>query len=177
MKLPRGTLPRVGLGLLAGAALIAVALEVRILAGRSPVDEARGALEDFSAALVEYRRRHGPLPGDLTRDGEIERVASYLAGVRLIRRGADELVATVAGRPVNLRAIARSASAVPNAPRARNLIELWNLPCRVAQELDAKIDDGNLARGRLRASVDSCAAGGANDPVPVVAWALAQSQE
>lgn len=86
--------------------------------------------------------------------------------------GATEATVKIAGKTVTLRAVARGASAVPNPPRGRNVIELRGLPCRVAQDLDAKTDDGNFAKGNVRASVASCAAGGDNDPVPVVVVAL-----
>ena len=179
--MPRGTLPGIGLGLLAIAVCVAVMFQGRILGSRSDAELAQATLKDFADALERYRSRHGHLPGDVNRDGEIDAgetayVVSHLARAGLIRDGATELTMTIAGRPVDLRAIARRASAVPNAARGRNLIEIWNLPCRVAQDLDARIDDGNLAGGKLRASVDSCVVGGAHDPVPVMGLTL-QSQE
>jgi hypothetical protein len=54
----------------------------------------------------------------------------------------------------------------------RNVIQLLNVSCRGAQELDTKSDDGNFASGSTRASVASCTEGGANDPVPAIAVAL-----
>ena len=71
------------------------------------------------------------------------------------------------------RAIARSASGVTTFPTStRNVIEVLNLSCRSAQELDTKSDDGNFASGNTRASVASCAEGSTNDPVPSMALAL-----
>jgi hypothetical protein len=181
LKLPAESLPRFGLGLVVLAVIVAAVLQVRVLTSRSHVDEARNALKNFSEALLEYRRHHGQLPGDMNRDGEIDAgetayVATHLVRAGLIRSGADDLTAMVAGRPVTLRVIAAHASAVPNPPRGRNVIEMWNLPCEVAQELDSRIDDGHLLKGNLRASVNACTIGGANDPVPVVAFPF-QSQE
>jgi hypothetical protein len=175
--LPRGTLPGIGLGLLAVAVCVAVMFQGRILRSRSDAELAQATLKDFADALERYRSRHGRLPGDVNRDGEIDAgetgyVASHLARAGLIRNGATELIVIIAGRPVDLRAIARRASAVPNAPRGRNLIEIWNLPCQVAQDLDSRIDDGNFARGNLRASVEACEVGGINDPVQVLALPL-----
>lgn len=69
----------------------------------------------------------------------------------------------IAGRIVNLQVITRDG---------RDLIELLNLPCHVARELDAKLDDGDFARGNVRASAASCTIGGDNDPVPALAVAL-----
>ena len=68
-----------------------------------------------------------------------------------------------AGRIVNLQLITRDG---------RDLIELLNLPCHVARELDAKLDDGDFARGNVRASAASCTIGGDNDPVPALVVAL-----
>ncbi len=175
--MPRGTLPGIGLGLLAIAVCLALMLQGRIVRSKSQAEVAQATLKDFADALDRYRSRHGRLPGDVNRDGEIDagetaHVASHLARAGLLGKGVTELTMSIAGRPVDLRAIARRASAVPNPPRGRNLIEIWNLPCQVAQDLDARIDDGNLARGQLRASVDSCVIGGANDPVPVIALPL-----
>ena len=66
-----------------------------------------------------------------------------------------------------------SASAVTSFPTStRNVIEVLNLSCRSAQELDAKSDDANFASGNTRASVASCVEGGTNDPVPSIALAL-----
>ena len=180
--MPRGKLPGIGLGLLAIAVCLAVMLQGRIVRSRSDAELAQATLKDFADALHRYRSRHGRLPGDVNRDGEIDAgettyVASDLARAGLISYRATELMVSIAGRPVDLRAIARRASAVRNAPLARNLIEIWNLPCQVAQDLDSRIDDGNFASGNLRASVEACEVSGINDPVPVLALPLAQSQE
>jgi hypothetical protein len=76
-------------------------------------------------------------------------------------------------RLITIRAIARSASGVTTfATSTRNVIEVLNLSCRSAQELDAKSDDGNFASGNTRASVASCVEGGTNDPVPSMAVGL-----
>jgi hypothetical protein len=141
---------------------VAVLVLVAILVARglpwvSDAREAQAAIHRFAATVAQYHERHGHLPGDANRDGEIDALeASYVA-------------IDIAGRRVLMRLIARSASALPNAPRGRNVIELWGLPCRVARELDATTDDGNFAKGSLRASVAACSTGGENDPVPVLA--------
>jgi type II secretory pathway pseudopilin PulG len=62
---------------------------------------------------------------------------------------------------------ARSMSAsYPVMPSSiRNVIALYNLPCKAAMEIESKYDDNNLATGNYRASVPSCR-DSANDPVP-----------
>lgn len=88
-------------------------------------------------------------------------------------RGSDLTVARVVGSSVSLRLISRRASAVPGfAAHVRNVIELRGVPCHVAEELDARDDDGKFSTGNIRANVAACAVGGLNDPVPVLAVAL-----
>lgn len=53
-----------------------------------------------------------------------------------------------------------------------NLIEFDDLPCDVALEIDLKLDDGNLATGRARASVATCTAGTGGTIVPSFAVPL-----
>jgi prepilin-type N-terminal cleavage/methylation domain-containing protein len=60
----------------------------------------------------------------------------------------------------------------PLPANIQNVIEFTNLPCDVVQEIDRKIDDGNLATGNARASVAACTPKGANDPVPFFAVPL-----
>lgn len=50
-----------------------------------------------------------------------------------------------------------------------NVLVLSNVLCATALELDRTIDDGNLASGKVVASVTTCTPGGANDPVPILA--------
>ena len=92
--MPRGTLPGIGLGLLAIAVCLAVMLQGRIVRSRSQAEVAQATLKDFADALDRYRSRHGRLPGDVNRDGEIDAgetayVASHLARAGLLGKGVD----------------------------------------------------------------------------------------
>lgn len=57
-----------------------------------------------------------------------------------------------------------------------NEIQLLNQPCQTAQDIDAKLDDGNFATGNIRASVTYCIPQEqrkdtdppSNDPVPYI---------
>lgn len=60
----------------------------------------------------------------------------------------------------------------PVPATVRNLIELDLLPCDVALEVDLKLDDGNLATGKVRASVATCTAGAGTAAVPSLAIPL-----
>ena len=136
------------------------------------------AVQEFVDALTQYRQREGHLPADANRDGEIDAaesalVTTHLSRAALIRTGAADVAVALKGRQVTLRAVSSRASAVAGfAWNVRNVVELRGLPCNVAEELDARNDDGNFATGNIRASVAACGVGGLNDPVPVVAVAL-----
>jgi prepilin-type N-terminal cleavage/methylation domain-containing protein len=76
-----------------------------------------------------------------------------------------------------VRVISNSGSGVAGGPNPipatiRNVIEFASLPCEVALEIDARLDDGNLATGNIRASVALCVPSGLNDPVPFLATGL-----
>ncbi len=92
-------------------------------------------------------------------------VQEHLSGAGLIKSGANGLATDFGGISV----IANAASTVGAGPNplpasTRNVIELFNLPCAVALAVDTSLDDGNLATGKIRASVASCTPKGTNDP-------------
>lgn len=92
-------------------------------------------------------------------------VQEHLSGAGLIKSGANGLATDFGGISV----IANAASTVGAGPNplpasTRNVIELFNLPCAVALAVDTALDDGNLATGKIRASVASCTPKGTNDP-------------
>ncbi len=172
----------------------------RNLIGASHAQAVQAAVKDLSEAIVRFRERYGYLPGDMpnatTRipgvaagscsasangngDGQIDAgdeaacVPNHLFNAGFIKGGTGAITLSQGDRLITIRAIARSASGVTTFPTSmRNVIEVLNLSCRSAQELDAKSDDGNFASGNTRASVASCAEGSTNDPVPSVALAL-----
>ena len=171
----------------------------RNLIGASHSQAVQAAVKDLSEAIARFRERYGYLPGDMpnatTRipgvvanscsvtangngDGQIDAgevacVPNHLFNAGFIKGGTGAITLSQGERLVTIQAIARSASAVSTFPTStRNVIEILNLPCRSAQELDTRSDDGNFASGNTRASVASCTEGGANDPVPAMAFAL-----
>ena len=142
-------------------ALIAAGLQARHLIWSHDASLAQSATQDFVESLERFRHRHGRLPGDLNGDGEIDAGVNQPTSVK------------IAGQRVTLHAVSGRVSSVHGFPaHVRNVLELHGLPCRVAEELDARTDDGNFATGNARASVASCIVGGVNDPVPVVAVAI-----
>jgi hypothetical protein len=152
---------RTALLLALALALIAAGLQARHLVWSHDASLAQSAAQDFVESLERVRQRHGRLPGDLNGDGEIDAGVNQPASV------------SIAGRKVTLHAVSGRASAVHGfPPHVRNVLELHGLPCSVAEELDARTDDGRFATGNTRASVTHCTVGGLNDPVPVVAVAL-----
>ena len=102
---------------------------------------------------------------------EVACVPEHLFRAGFIKGGAGAITISVSGNLITIRAIAANATyGFPSG--TRNVIELLNVPCQIAQELDAKTDDGIFTTGSTRASVASCTVGGANDPVPAMAIAL-----
>ncbi|HET9384463.1 MAG TPA: hypothetical protein VFO67_04890, partial [Gemmatimonadales bacterium] len=169
------------------------------LIGASHSQAVQASVKDLTEAIVRFRERYGYLPGDMpnatTRipgvvanscsvsangngDGQIDAgevacVPNHLFHAGFIKGGAGPITLSQSDRLITIRAIARSASGVTSFPTStRNVIEVLNLSCRSAQELDTKSDDGNFASGNTRASVASCVEGGTNDPVPSLALAL-----
>ena len=172
----------------------------RSLIGASHSQAVQATVKDLSEAIVRFRERYGYLPGDMpnatTRipgvvagscsasangngNGQIDAgdeaacVPNHLFNAGFIKGGTGPITLSQGDRQITVRAIARSASGVTTFPTStRNVIEVLNVSCRAAQELDAKSDDGNFASGSTRASVATCTEGGANDPVPSIALAL-----
>jgi len=172
----------------------------RNLIAASHSQAVQAAVKDLSDAIVRFRERYGYLPGDMpnatTRipgvvagscsasangngDGQIDAgdevacVPNHLFNAGFIKGGTGAITLSQSDRLITIRAIARSASGVTSfSSSTRNVIEVLNLSCRSAQELDTKSDDGIFASGNTRASVASCVEGGANDPVPSVALGL-----
>jgi prepilin-type N-terminal cleavage/methylation domain-containing protein len=77
----------------------------------------------------------------------------------------------------SVRAVAKTRSNVTVSGNlqfnnVQNVIEFANLPCDVANSIDLKLDDGNLATGNVMASVASCTPKGTNDPVPFLVMGL-----
>lgn len=171
----------------------------RSLIGTSHAQAVQATVKELAEAIARFRERYGYLPGDMpdatTRipgvvanscsvtangngDGQIDAgevpcVTNHLFNAGFTRGGTGTLTLSQGDRLITVRAIARSASSVTTFPTStRNVIEVLNLSCRSAQELDVKSDDGDFATGKTRASVASCAESGTNDPVPAMAVAL-----
>jgi prepilin-type N-terminal cleavage/methylation domain-containing protein len=157
-------------------------------------------ISDLTSAVADFKERFKFLPGDFPAASEIASVPAacrigganagngngsisateatcvqeHLSGAGLIKSGAAGLASDFGG----IRLIANSASTVGANPATKlpdsttNVIELYNLPCGVALAVDTALDDGNLEKGKIRASVASCTPKGTNDPVPALARGL-----
>lgn len=179
--------------------LLMVVLQGRGLIGTSHSQAVIAAVKDLSAAIAQFRERYGYLPGDMPTataqvpgvtagscsasangngDGQIDAdelacVTNHLFNAGLIKGGTGAITYYASDRMISIRAIGRAASAVTTFPTStRNVIEVWNAQCQIAQDLDAKTDDGNFATGNTRATVATCVVGGSNDPVPTIAVGL-----
>lgn len=201
MKCRGWTLVELAIVLVVIGIILTVVLRSTSLVGSSHAQALQAAVKDLAEAVARFRERYGYLPGDMpnatTRipgvvanscsvtangngDGQIDAaeapcVSNHLFNAGFIKGGPGAITLSESGRTITIRAVARSASAVSTFPAStRNVIEILNVSCRSAQELDTKSDDGNFASGNTRASVASCTEGdpNANDPVPAVAVAL-----
>lgn len=102
--------------------------------------------------------------------GEAGCVNSHLFNSGFIKGGPGAIVVLSSDRRITIRAVGRAFSAITTFPSStRNVIEIWNVPCQIAQDFDNKTDDGDFAKGNTRATVASCVVGGTNDPVPTMA--------
>ena len=168
----------------------------------SRVQDTLAIATDLSTAARVFKQRYHYLPGDFSvtagapeipgvsagcmsggagagnGNGAIEAnesacVPEHLFASSFIKGGAGALRSQYGA----VQVIANTASqtmlgANPLPTNIQNVIEFTNLPCAVAQEIDRKIDDDNIATGRARASVAACTPEGANDPVPFFAISL-----
>ena len=157
------------------------------------------SVKELSDAIAQFRARYGYLPGDMPTattqipgvvagscsatangngDGQIDAtevacVTNHLFNAGFIKGGTGAITVVASDKIITIRAVGRAASAVTTFPTStRNVIEVWNAQCQIAQDLDNKTDDGNFATGNTRATVASCVVDGANDPVPTIAVAL-----
>ena len=180
--------------------ILVVVLQGQSLIDTSQSQAVQIAVKDLATAMSQFRDRYGYLPGDIPNattqvpgvvagscsvtangngDGQIDAaeipcVNTHLFQAGLIKGGAAATtIIASGGKIITIRTAARTASPVSSFPSStRNVIEIWNVPCQIAQDLDAKTDDGNFATGNTRATVASCVVGGANDPVATMAVAL-----
>ena len=147
-------------------------------------------IKDLQASSQFFKDRYHYLPGDWPfAANEIQNVVAGGDGNGLIGTAAEAALVPnhllnagfIRGDGVqirtqygNVRVISRAASNVAAVLPAsiQNVIELANLPCEIATEIDVKLDDGNINTGNARASVANCVDGGVNDPVPFCAVGL-----
>lgn len=161
-----------------------------------------GQIKDLAGAARDFKSRYGYFPGDLpnaasilTADGGVSAGCSYAAATpvangivdseteracalehlvkaRLLSkvelRGSTYVIAQpFGGGEVTLGVIAATRE---------NAVRVTNLPCRVALQIDGKLDNASatpLSSGTVLGTdgtdlIAACTAGGANDPVPVL---------
>jgi prepilin-type N-terminal cleavage/methylation domain-containing protein len=179
--------------------LLLVVMQGRSLIGTSHSQAVVTAVKDLGTAIAQFRERYGYLPGDMPTattqvpgvvagscsvsangngDGHIDAaelacVTNHLFNAGFIKGGTGPITLYASDKIITVRAIGSGASAITTFPTStRNVIEVWNAQCQIAQDLDAKTDDGNFATGNTRATVAACVVGGLNDPVPTIAVGL-----
>jgi prepilin-type N-terminal cleavage/methylation domain-containing protein len=142
---------------------------------------------DLRAATAIFQQRYHYLPGDwVYTANEIPNVTTGGDG-----NGAIGTAAEVANVPVHLfnaslirtptlsshfggvQVISAATSGIAGfQTNTVNVILFFNLSCDAVQEVDLKLDDGDISMGNGLASVANCTPGGTNDPVPLYAVAL-----
>lgn len=196
------TIVELGIVIAIIAALMLAVLSATGLIGVSKSQAILASVKDLAEAVSQFRSRYGYLPGDIPNattvvpgvvvnscaanpngdgDGaistadEVACVNYHLFNAGLIKTGTGAITTIADSKTVTIRAISRATSAIPTFPTStRNVIEIWNVPCAMARDIDSKADDGNFATGNIRATVASCVPGpnGTNDPVPTMAVGL-----
>ena len=166
------------------------------------VQDTLAIASDLSASARSFKQRYHYLPGDLAINSAVPEIPEVPVGCMSGGTGAGDgngvlSLAESTCVPAHLfaagytkggsgeirspygsvRVIANAFSNVAIGPNplpatVLNVIEFSNLPCAVALEMDRKLDDGNLATGRARASVAICQPEVSNDPVPFFALVL-----
>jgi prepilin-type N-terminal cleavage/methylation domain-containing protein len=196
------TLIELGIAIAIIALLVVAVMQSSSLIGSAGSKSVQAAVKDLATAIRDFRDRYGYLPGDMPNAtaqipglvagscsatdngdgngqidaGEVACVYEHLSRAGFIKGGTGAISLTIGTQTVTVRAIAANAAyGFPSS--TRNVIELLNLPCQVALELDSKVDDGNLTAGTARAlnsavALASCIVGGANDPVATMAVAF-----
>ena len=159
------------------------------------VADAITTVQDLRAASAAFRDRFHYYPGDFpvttelpgigagcaaggNGDGAISAAESACVMEHLVLAGLIRSPTT----PMRLarfnsvvRIVSRAVSTVP-IPAGRqssiNVIEIATLPCDAAQEIDLKLDDGNLGTGQVLGFNATCTPGGANDPLSLMAFSI-----
>lgn len=131
--------------------------------------------KDISAASQIFKQRYHFLPGDFPVDQEILELTGdcaptgvnkgngngFISATESICVPAQLILAdllkgnpssSLTSRYGSITVIGRTASHVTALPaKIQNVMEFSNIPCDVAQEIDAKLDDGNLVTGNVQA--------------------------
>ena len=144
----------------------------KFMPGDFPVSTAASEIAGVSAACKIGGANAGDGNGAISAS-ESNCVQEHLSGAGLIKSSSIGLATDFGG----IHVISNAASTVgagtnPLPASTINVIELLTLPCSVALAVDTALDDGNLATGKIRASVASCTPKGSNDPVPALARGL-----
>lgn len=184
------------IGLLAG-----VIFQGQVLIDAARVDTAINKAQDLAVAVTEFKKKYRLYPGDMPAppvtgliaactaggngNGQIDAAESACVVDVLNKAGLIGFDETIAGIPVvrthygtiTVRSTTLSQTVAARGanlflPSAQFVTELNNTTCEAARHIDRKIDDDVFNTGNTIASVDACAIGGANDPVPFIAIAF-----
>lgn len=159
-----------------------------------------GQIKDLSTASREFKTRYGYYPGDMpnaatfvTADGGVSAACSYPVSANVgngivdtATESACAIEHLVKARLLNKVEVIAGSYVIPHtfgggivslsviAATKENAVSVTNVPCRIALQIDSKLDNGSatpLGMGFVtgwdssNAVINTCTAGGANDPV------------
>jgi prepilin-type N-terminal cleavage/methylation domain-containing protein len=168
------------------------------LIDQARIDAAIKTSGDLASAVGEFKNRYRLLPGDMPSppvqgviagcsaggngNGQIDSTESACVPEVLSKAGLISVSGTAGGLPiitshygsisvisVTLSNVVTARGANPFSTTVQYVVELSNLPCEAAQNVDRKLDNDSFVDGSVAASVLSCTPSTSNDPVPFVA--------
>jgi hypothetical protein len=145
---------------------------------------------DLRSATASFKNQYSYLPGDWVYtaneipnvlagngngNGFIDANESNDAMTQLFNAGfiRTPTPTTSYGAVTIIRTAGSAVAAAGFPPSVKNVIILTRIPCKVANMIDLKLDDGNLTTGMARSSTGAaCVINGAGDPVPSYGFSL-----
>jgi prepilin-type N-terminal cleavage/methylation domain-containing protein len=152
------------------------------------------AVQDVGAATGHFGNGNGSIDFSAVSGAEWDMAPDHLFKAGLIRTSADPsnslglasltspygkvwlvsygVAITPAGGGSNQTPCGVAVSSAGGTPIAVNMILFANIPAAVAQQIDAKLDDGNPTTGSIRASVSTTTYNTATGAAPIACFAL-----
>lgn len=174
--------------------VVALILGGVFVGGSAVLENARtatllGQIKDLATAAREFKARYGYFPGDLPDAGTLITGATCSgAGDGIVNTTTESRCALehlVKAGMLSKMELSGSSYRIPHTfgggevslwftPFNENAVRVTNLPCKIALQIDAKLDNASstplasgfvIAVNSLGATLDTCVVGGSVDPV------------